>query len=72
MNTKKLVHYLHVNKQRQSWTVHNSKGCFSFDEVSIEVPAKTVHKPLKKDNPRFFIRVVGKLVINEDGTARIV
>jgi hypothetical protein len=52
--------------------VHNSKGCFSFDEVSIEVPAKTVHKPLKKDNPRFFIRVVGKLVINEDGTARIV
>jgi hypothetical protein len=68
---KPMVHYLHVNKPKGCWTVHNSKGCFHFDEVNIEVDARTVYKPKKKDNPRFFIRCRGTLVW-KDGKATIV
>lgn len=68
---KSLVQYIHVHKQKGCWTVHNSQGCFHFDEVEIKVPATTVHKPLKKDNPRFFIRCRGTLQF-KGGKAEIV
>lgn len=66
-----IIHYIHVNKKQGCWTVHNSKGCFHFDEVIIRVPCQTVHKPLKKDNPRFFIKCKGLLQINSNGWATI-
>jgi hypothetical protein len=68
---KKYTYYLHVNKQKQTWTVHGSKGCFHFNHVSIEVPCETVHLPHKKDNPRFFVKVRGILVLEGD-YARII
>lgn len=41
----------------------NRQGCFHFDEIEIKVPSYTVHKPEKKDNPRFFIKCRGTLKI---------
>jgi hypothetical protein len=61
-----LVQYVHVNKQKKCWTVHNSRGCFHFDEVEIRVPVKTVYKPEKKDNPRFFLRCKGSLIFTDN------
>ena len=58
---KPIIQYVHVNKQKNCWTVHSSKGCFHFDSLDIKVPIELVHKPLKKDNPRFFIRCKGTL-----------
>lgn len=64
---KKLIQYLHVNKQKGCWTVHNSQGCFHLTRVEILVPVTTVHKPLKKDNPRYFMRCRGTLHLAENG-----
>jgi hypothetical protein len=68
---RKIIHYVHVNKQKGCWTVHSSKGCFHFQQVQIEVPSETVYQPHKKDNPRFFIKVKGNLVFEGD-YARII
>lgn len=63
---RKIIHYIHVNRQKNCWTVHNSKGCFHFEQIDIRVPCETIHKPLKTDNPRFFIRCKGVLVLKGD------
>lgn len=63
---KKLIHYIHVNKRADKWTVHNSQGCFTFDVIEIRVPSETLHKPKKKDNPRFFIKCRGTLIMKGD------
>jgi hypothetical protein len=63
--TKKIVQYIHVNKRNESWTVHNSQGCFTFEKVIIKVPSETIYKPQKKDNPRFFIRCKGVLAFTD-------
>lgn len=61
---------IHVHKQKQCWTVHNKDGCFHFDEVQIKVPSWTEHKPLKKENPRYFIRCKG--VLSFDGGKAVI
>lgn len=55
------TYYLHVNKKTQSWTIHGSGQCIKADKVLILADCETIYKPLKKDNPRFFIKVVGHL-----------
>jgi len=63
---KPIIQYIHVNKFKKCWTVHNSKGCFHFDHVEIKVPAKTVYQPHRKTNPRFFIKCKGSLIQKGD------
>lgn len=57
---KKLTHYIHVNKRTGKWTIHNCRGCFQVDGVIFNW-GRTVHKPKKKDNPKFFIKTFGFL-----------
>lgn len=56
---------LHFSKQGASyglpWTVHNSKGCHSFSHVVIYGSAETESNPSKKNNPRYFITLIGTL-----------
>lgn len=61
VNKKPSLQMIHVHKQKGCWTVHNKDGCFHFEEVKINVPSWTEHKPEKKDNPRYFIRCKGVL-----------
>jgi hypothetical protein len=68
--SRPLIQYVHVHKQKQCWSVHNSRGCYQLKGLTILVPCETVHRPEKKDNPRFFIRCRGHLVVTGD-TAQI-
>lgn len=63
---KRYTWYMHVNKRKNSWTLHSSQGCFHFDQIEIYVPCETVYNPKKKDNPKFFVRCKGTLVIEGD------
>jgi len=59
------VFYLHFNRiamQRKDpkvWSIQTSKGCFHAEHVICAVPLKTVNRPLKRTNPRYFLKGQG-------------
>jgi len=55
---------IHYNKRAGKITVHYSGKCYLVDHVEIKKPCMVINKPDKKDNPRSWIDVKGKLSVH--------
>lgn len=64
---KPYVIYLHFSKQGAAkdrpWTVHYQGKCLPASWVNFRVRSETIYKRDKRNNPRAFIRCVGRVSI---------